>query len=191
MADRGKRLVRVEEGFHEADRFRECPEDVRIHLTAGQHERVIVFGLGILQQHIHVHAVAPVSIFPALDRSGFRRHDMHGRPGCFERFLRLEQFRLLEPVGREDGYFGGLDIGHAALLCLVTQEPLSGPKVPQRKPRSIAVLACAHKYDPPKDHKSYHPSERLQPPSTASSRSSACRSSRAPGSIPRCGSSPC
>ena len=102
---------------HEVDGARLKSQGVRIDHPAGQHQGVILVGVGFIERHIYFYFVALVVMAETLDAFFLVRDDMdlralfpQGRDG-------RHQFHLLDAIGREHSDHASVQsAGHIPLL---------------------------------------------------------------------------
>ena len=111
MADRGDRLILVDEVLDEGHRLGDDPQLVGVGGAARQHQRIELVGVDG-QVEIDRDLVARVHVLVhRLDGAGPRRHHLHVGLGGSERPHRLHEFDLLDAVRREDRDLQAFKIG--------------------------------------------------------------------------------
>ncbi len=104
MADRRHRLACFVYCADKAEYSLVGTQRVRIDDPSRQHQGIEAGRIGLIQRNIHCNGVAPVLLFPALDRRLLcRRHDADARAFGFQQPLGFGQFGLFKAVGGKDG----------------------------------------------------------------------------------------
>src|SRR5690606_16957121 len=98
VADRRNRLAFVEEGAHELNGLAIHPQLIGVHHAPGQQQRVEVAGICGVDVEVDREFLPPVRPVPCLHGTLSRGDDLDLRPRLPERFHRLGQLHLLEPL---------------------------------------------------------------------------------------------
>src|SRR5207253_8450561 len=78
VTDRCDGLACLGERLHETLHERHAAELVRVHLSTGQDERVVIIGLRTRERNVDVELVAPLDVLPTLqDRKSTRLNSSH------------------------------------------------------------------------------------------------------------------
>ena len=111
MADGGQHLASAGKRLHEGHHVLVQPQNIGVHLAAGQHQGIVVGGPDIGNNLIDIDFIAPIIIraIPALYGAAFERDDVDFGALAFEVFLGFVEFRLLEAVGGNNGNFLALE----------------------------------------------------------------------------------
>ena len=105
VADRCHWLAGIEEGLHERDCLGVHPEEIGVHHTARQEQRVVVLRLRLIERLIHVQFITPLRELPGSNTGVFGRDDLRHRASRIECLTGFGQFDLLETLCDENSNF--------------------------------------------------------------------------------------
>ena len=118
MANGGNQLFVIGEFLDDLDRPVFHSQRIGVGDAARQQQRGVILGVDVIEHHVGRDRVALHVMLHPLDRVGLDRGERHLDAGIEQRLTRLEQFVLLETIGREDQDVRIGKIGHRGVSGL-------------------------------------------------------------------------
>ena len=117
MADRADRLAGLDEAAHEADRVLVAAQEVGIGDPAGQHEAVVVGGVGVGNGLVDLDLVAVIEVLERLHLAVLERDQLDLGARLLDGVEWLLQLDLLDSVRKQEGDLLAVQVlGHVPLL---------------------------------------------------------------------------